>query len=327
MLDPLGCCMFWVRTLNIPKPRGFFYLSPIFCLKISYLLVSGWALANLNIKDFASRDEEEVAGYAQVMELVFASWSEITLTENHIKHLHRDLLKYSSKDQRHCGEYKTLDNHVEAFGPEGESLGVVFRTATPFDTPRLMEELVDWARSGLEKADLHPLVVVAIFVVVLLEIHPFQDGNGRLSRVMTTLLLLRAGYAYVSYSSLESVIEQSKEQYYLALRQTQVTIRSESPDWQPWLEYFLRSLMAQKDSLERKIRRERLILGNLPELSQQLLEICRERGRLTVAEASAATGRNRNTIKDHIKVLTEAGHLTRHGAGRGTWYSLGQQLF
>ncbi|MEQ9530279.1 MAG: Fic family protein [Haliea sp.] len=319
--------MFWVRTLNIPKPRGFFYLSPIFCLKISYLLVSGWALANLNIKDFASRDEEEVAGYAQVMELVFASWSEITLTENHIKHLHRDLLKYSSKDQRHCGEYKTLDNHVEAFGPEGESLGVVFRTATPFDTPRLMEELVDWARSGLEKADLHPLVVVAIFVVVLLEIHPFQDGNGRLSRVMTTLLLLRAGYAYVSYSSLESVIEQSKEQYYLALRQTQVTIRSESPDWQPWLEYFLRSLMAQKDSLERKIRRERLILGNLPELSQQLLEICRERGRLTVAEASAATGRNRNTIKDHIKVLTEAGHLTRHGAGRGTWYSLGQQLF
>ena len=126
------------------------------------------------------------------------------------------------------------------------------------------------------------------------------------------------------YSSLESVIEQSKEQYYLALRQTQVTIRSESPDWQPWLVYFLRSLMAQKDSLERKIRRERLILGNLPELSQQLLEICRERGRLTVAEASAATGRNRNTIKDHIKVLTEAGHLTRHGAGRGTWYSLGQ---
>ncbi|MCB1698463.1 MAG: Fic family protein, partial [Halioglobus sp.] len=270
------------------------------------------------------RDEEEVAGYAQVMELVFASWSEITLTENHIKHLHRDLLKYSSKDQRHCGEYKTLDNHVEAFGPEGESLGVVFRTATPFDTPRLMEELVDWARSSLEKADLHPLVVVAIFVVVFLEIHPFQDGNGRLSRVLTTLLLLRAGYAYVPYSSLESVIEQSKEQYYLALRQTQVTIRSDSPNWQPWLIFFLRSLAAQRDSLERKIRRERLILGNLPELSQQLLEICRERGRLTVAEASAATGSNRNTIKDHIKALTKAGHLTRHGAGRGTWYCLRQ---
>ena len=280
-------------------------------------------LANLNSKDFASRDEEEVAGYAEVMALVFASWSEIRLTENHIKHLHRELLKYSSKDQRHCGEYKTLDNQVEAFGPGGESLGVVFRTATPFDTPRLMEELVDWAGSSLEDAALHPLVVIAIFVVVFLEIHPFQDGNGRLSRILTTLLLLRAGYAYVPYSSLESIIEQSKEQYYLALRQTQVTLRGDSPDWQPWLIFFLRSLVAQKDSLERKLQRERLILGNLPELSQQLLEISRERGRLTVAAASAATGRNRNTIKDHIKALAEAGHLTRHGAGRGTWYSLG----
>ena len=125
-----------------------------------------------------------------------------------------------------------LDNHAEAFGPEGASLGVVLMTATPFDTPRLMAELVDWARSSLENADLHPLVVIAIFVVVFLEIHPFQDGNGRLSRVLTTLLLLRAGYAYIPYSSLESVIEQSKEQYYLALRQTQVTIRSDSRDWQ-----------------------------------------------------------------------------------------------
>ena len=159
--------------------------------------------------------------------------------------------------------------------------------------------------------------------MVFLEIHPFQDGNGRLSRILTTLLLLRSGYAYVPYSSLESIIEQSKEQYYLALRQTQVTVRSDNPDWQPWLIFFLRSLVAQKDRLERKIRQERLILGSLPQLSQQLLELCRERGRLTVAEAAAATGRNRNTIKDHIKALTEAGHLTRHGAGRGTWYSLG----
>jgi Fic family protein len=276
-------------------------------------------LGSLDVKSFASRDEEEVAEYAEVMELVFSNWSEITLNENHIRHLHRDLLKYSSKDQRHRGEYKTLDNHVEAFGPDGKSLGVVFRTATPFDTPRLMTELVDWARQSLQEGDLHSLVVIAIFIVVFLEIHPFQDGNGRLSRVLTTLLLLRAGYIYVPYSSLESVIEQSKEQYYLALRKTQVTIRTDAVDWQPWLLFFLRSLAVQAAKLEQKIQRERLILGSLPELSQQLLEHCRERGRLTVAEATAATGRNRNTIKDHIKVLTEAGHLTRHGAGRGTW--------
>jgi len=279
-------------------------------------------LANLDIRAFRSRDEEEVAGYADVMELVYASWSEISLTENHVKHLHRDLLKYSSKDQRHCGEYKTLDNHVEAFGPDGESLGVVFRTASPFDTPRLMTELVEWVSTSLVEGEIHPLVIIAIFIVVLLEIHPFQDGNGRLSRVLSTLMLLRAGYAYVPYSSLESVIEQGKEQYYLALRKTQITIRTDTPDWQPWLLFFLRSLVVQKDRLEKKIRQERLILGSLPELSQQLLELCRERGRLTVAEAATATGANRNTIKDHIKALNEAGHLARHGAGRGTWYSL-----
>ena len=279
-------------------------------------------LGNLDTSAFASRDEEEVAGYADVMETVFENWREISLTENHIKHLHRDLLKYSSKDQRHRGEYKTLDNHVEAFGPNGESLGVVFQTATPFDTPRLMADLVGWASRTLEQGELHPLVVIAVFIVVFLEIHPFQDGNGRLSRILTTGLLLRAGYSYVPYSSLESVIEQNKEAYYLALRQTQVTIRSEAPDWQPWLLFFLRSLGVQKERLERKIGRERLIFGNLPELSMQLLELCRERGRLTVAEAAKSTGGNRSTIKDHIKSLTEAGHLKRHGAGRGTWYSL-----
>ena len=279
-------------------------------------------LAGLEVKEFASRDEEEVAGYAEVMEMVFASWQEIGLSENHIKHLHSDLLKYSSSDARHRGEYKTLDNHVEAFGPDGESLGVVFQTATPFDTPRRMTELVDWTRANLESGDLHPLIVIAIFIVVFLEIHPFQDGNGRLSRTLTTLLLLRAGYTYVPYSSLESIVEHTKDQYYLALRQTQGTIRTDTPNWQPWLSFFLNSLIAQKATLEKRIERERLILGDLPKLSIQILELCREHGRVTVAEAATATGANRNTIKDHIKALTRAGHLKQHGAGRGTWYGL-----
>ena len=161
-----------------------------------------------------------------------------------------------------------------------------------------------------------------MFVVVFLAIHPFQDGNGRLSRILTTLLLLRADYAYVPFSSLESVIEQNKEGYYLALRQTQGTIRSDEPNWQPWVVYFLKALQSQKQKLEKKIERERLILGDLPELSVNILELARERGRITIAEAAKTTGSNRNTIKDHVKALTEAGHLTRHGAGRGTWYAL-----
>ena len=170
-------------------------------------------LSKIAVKALASRDEEEVAGYAAVMETIFASWQEIALTENHIRQLHRDLLQYAGKDDRHRGVYKTQNNHVEAFGADGKSLGVVFETALPFDTPRLMAELVAWTR-------------------------------------------------------------------------------------------------------------ERLVLGDLPELSVQILELCRERGRITVAEAEKLTGANRNTIKDHLKALARAGHIVQHGAGRGAWYGL-----
>lgn len=279
-------------------------------------------LSNIEVKAFATRDEQEVAGYAGVMELVFKSFDAIPLTENHIKQLHRDLLQYARKDERHRGEYKTLPNHVEAFGPDGKRIGVVFETATPFDTPRLMTALVSWTDKTLGRGDLHPLLVIAIFIVVFLAIHPFQDGNGRLSRVLTTLLLLRSGYAYVPYCSLESVVEQSKDAYYLALRQTQATIRTDKPDWQPWVVFFLRALKQQKDRLDKKLERERVFLGNLPELSVQILELCREHGRVTIGDIARVTGVSRNTIKVHVTTLTANRQLTRHGAGRGTWYSL-----
>ncbi|NNE82517.1 MAG: Fic family protein [Alphaproteobacteria bacterium] len=279
-------------------------------------------LSNIDIKSFATRDEQEVAGYAEVMEAVFKHWDVLELTENHIWQLHRDLLIHSAKDERHRGAYKTLPNNVEAFGPDGESLGIIFETATPFDTPRLMTELVGWARLNFENGELHPLLVVAIFVVVFLQIHPFQDGNGRLSRILTTLLLLRAGYTYVPYSSLESVVEATKDSYYIALRQTQETIRTETPNWQPWITYFLGTLRTQKNRLEKRIERERLILGDLPELSSQILELAREQGRVSTGDVVRATGRSRNTIKDHMKTLVSAGHLIRHGKARGTWYSL-----
>jgi Fic family protein len=279
-------------------------------------------LTGLNVKSFTSRDEEEVASYAEVMETIFAHWQEISLTENHIKQLHRDLLQYSSKDERHRGDYKTHANHVEAFSPDGESLGIVFETATPFDTPHLMADLIETTQDYLERGEVHPLIIIAIFIVVFLEIHPFQDGNGRLSRILTTLLLLHTGYAYVPYSSLENIIEQSKDAYYLALRKTQKTIRTAAPDWQAWVLFFLKSLRQQKSRLEKKIQREHQLFGDLPELSVQILELCRSRGRVTVANAVKATGANRNTIKDHIKALTHAGHLTRHGAGRGSWYGI-----
>jgi Fic family protein len=279
-------------------------------------------LANIRLGSFASRDEQEVAGYAEVMETIFNAYEAISLTENFICQLHRDLLIHSTKDERHRGSYKTLANHVEAFDEDGKSLGIVFETATPFDTPRRMAELVEWVAEQEKDKSFHPLLVIAVFVVVFLEIHPFHDGNGRLSRVLTTLLLLRTGYAYVPYSSLESVIEQSKDGYYLSLRRTQGTIRSAMPDWNPWLEFFLRALQRQKQHLEKKMERERIMLADMPELSALILELVREHGRVTVAEAAKVSGASRHTVKDHLKSLVAQGHLVLHGGGRGAWYGL-----
>jgi Fic family protein len=175
-------------------------------------------LDRLEVKQFSTRDEQEVASYAEVMELIFSAWSHISFTENHIKQIHRDLLIHSTKDEYHRGSYKTQENHVGAFNEEGQQIAIVFETASSFNTPRLMTELVDWYNHTRKEKLLHPLLAIAIFTVVFLEIHPFQDGNGRISRVLTTLLLLQAGYSYVPYSSLESIIEESKQGYYLALR-------------------------------------------------------------------------------------------------------------
>lgn len=279
-------------------------------------------LSNLEIKSFETRDEQEVAGYSLVMELIFQSWDKITLTENHIQQLHRDLLKFANKDEYHRGQYKKVNNSVAAFDEKGKQVGIVFETAAPFDTPHLMRELVDFVNGANQAKKLHPLLIVAIFVVVFLEIHPFQDGNGRLSRVLTTLLLLRFGYAYVPYSSLESVIEHGKEQYYLALRQTQGTIRTDEPNWQPWIRFFLKSLQQQMKRLERKIQKEKLMMESLPEISLKILDHIKQHGRVKIGEMAKLTGLNRNTLKEHFRSLTEKGHISLHGSGRGSWYSL-----
>ena len=280
-------------------------------------------LAKLEIQSFETRDEQEVAGYANVMELLFSSWESIPFNENHITQLHRDLLAHSTKDERHRGKYKTHSNTVAAFDAEGKQVAVVFETATPFDTPRLMQELVEWVRYMRSTESLHPLLIVAVFVVVFLEIHPFQDGNGRLSRVLTTLLLLQAGYAYVPYSSLESVIEQNKQAYYVALRQTQGTIRTEEPNWQSWITFFLSSLCSQIKNLEEKMANEHLLLATLPAIAVQLIDLARKQGRITLIHAVELTGANRNTIRANLKKLVAYGHLKQHGiTGRGVWYGL-----
>jgi len=279
-------------------------------------------LSGLQTRSFASRDEEEVAGYADPMEMIFSSYESIAATENHIKQLHGVLLKYSAKDRDHRGEYKKVTNHVEAFGPDGKSLGVVFETATPFETPEWMKDIVDWFNRSIEEETHHPLILIGIFIVVLLAIHPFKDGNGRLSRVLTMLLLLRAGYGYVPYSSMESVIEQNKESYYLALRRTQQTIRKQKQNWEAWLVFFLKTMAKQKDNLAAKVKQEQELRSSLPALSRQILELAKSRGEITVKEIEDSTGANRNTIKVHVKKLAEQHYLAQVGKGRGARYTI-----
>ncbi len=278
-------------------------------------------LGRLDIQAFATRDEQEVAGYAEVMQTVFQSWADIRLTENHVRPLHRDLLRHSNKDERHRGAYKTLRNDVGAFDETGRMIGVVFETATPFDTPRRMAELFAWLDQARGDVQWHPLLTTAVLVVVFLAIHPFQDGNGRLSRILTTLLLLQAGYTYVPYSSLESVIESSKEAYYLALRQTQGTLDSDTPDWQPWLLYFLRALQQQKRSLAGKVERERAAVA-LTDLATKILEYARAHGRVTTRDMVREHSASSNTLKSTFGRLVEKRLLARHGGGRSTWYAL-----
>jgi Fic family protein len=280
-------------------------------------------LSNLGQQSFTTRDEQEVAGYAEVMDSIFASWESIPFSENYIKQFHKMLLKHSPKDDRHRGEYKKFSNSVQAFDADGNSLGIVFETTSAFDTPRQMNELVNWTADRLIAPVIHPLLTIGVFVVTFLAIHPFQDGNGRLSRILTTLLLLKAGYGYVPYSSLESIIEESKEGYYLALRQTQGTLnQQQQPNWEPWLLFFLRVMQRQKNRLQTKLDTEKIMVSTLPLLSVRILELAKEHGRVTTQSIELATGENRSTIKSRLKQLTVDRLLIRYGNGRSTWYGL-----
>jgi Fic family protein len=278
-------------------------------------------LSNLDLGSFRTRDEQEVAGYAEATKVVFDSWHEIPLDENHIKQLHGTLLKFSQRDEHHRGEYKKTPNNVEAFDEHGRSVGVIFETATPFDTPRLMHELVGWTRQELKANKHHPLLVIAVFIVRFLAVHPFQDGNGRLARVLTNLLLLHSGYTYMPYSSLERVVEENREQYYRGLRSAQGTLDKDESHLMDWLRFFLLCLAQQKNSLAEKVKRERIMTA-LSAIDEQLLQLARQHGRLTLTVAQQLTKVNRNTLKLHLRQLVAAGRLKLLGRGRSSWYEV-----
>ncbi len=277
-------------------------------------------LSGLLPSSFRNRDEEEVAGYAEAMKLIHESHGEIDLTENNIKYLHKVLLKHSAKDQWDLGNYKTLPNHVAAFDESGRQIGIVFETTSPADTPREMERLVKDSRQELDQAEEHPLFVIADFTLRFLAIHPFQDGNGRLSRILTNLLLLRAGYDYVQYSSLERILEANKDRYYSSLRASQNALKATEGDTSVWTEFFLDMLRKQQELLRQKLERERLMTVR-SKLSASILRYAEEQGRVTVGGLAQALGASRNTVKIHLQKLVEENLLTLHGKGRGAFYT------
>jgi Fic family protein len=277
-------------------------------------------LEGLDVRSFRSRDEQEVAGYAKAMQLIHDSYDEIDLSENNIKYLHKVMMRFSEKDNWHLGEYKKHPNHVAAFDSQGNQIGIIFETATPLETPWLMELLIGATQERFQDEDIHPLLTIADFIVRFLAIHPFQDGNGRLSRILTNLLMLRSGYTFAAYSSHERIVEANKENYYLALREAQEKLKSLKEFSLTWLEFFLELLKKQKDELKTKIDREKKA-QRLPELSEKICALANDRGRISVALLSEEIKANRNTIKKHLQKLVSMGRLVKHGKGRGVYYS------
>lgn len=282
--------------------------------------------SHINQQSFTTRDQQEVAGYSDLLNAIFENYHDIPLTENYIKQLHKTLLKYSDKDERHRGEYKKDSNRVAAFDASGNEIGSIFETATPFDTPRLMEEIIKWTNSTLDDRYFHPLITIGVFVVHFLSIHPFTDGNGRLSRALTVMLMLKAGYDYMPYASMESIIEASKDAYYRALRGTQKTIWSDVVNYEPWLEFFIGSLVKQKRHLEAKI--QKLQTSGSDKLSATALAILNRfanKSEMTMPEIMADLDKNPETVRKAVQTLVKSGRLTKVGNTKGAVYKVNQQ--
>ena len=279
-------------------------------------------LKNIKKQSFRNRDEEEVVGYAELLDTIYENYMFIPFNENYIKQLHKILLRNVSKDIQHCGEYKKISNTVAAFDENGKTIGIIFDTASPFDTPGMMEQLIHWTNKSLEEKFFHPLIVIGIFIVHFLAIHPFQDGNGRLSRALTTLLLMKNGYTYVPYSSIESIIEASKNGYYSSLRSTQKNIWTDQVNYDSWLEFFLMSLYKQKIHLEQKINSIEFKTKNT-DLSQKaitVLELFEKNSKLTSSKISQETNFNIETVRKILQKLLKRGDIKKFGTTNTRFY-------
>ena len=276
-------------------------------------------MQGLVLQKFSNRDKQEVKGYYDLLKNTFESWQSLRLSESLIKHFHEELLKYTEKDILHRGEYKKKENKVMMVDPAGQPVGSLFETTPAYLTPKEMQELVEWARDAVKEKKIHPLLLVGNFVVEFLNIHPFEDGNGRLSRVLTNLLLLQTGYLFMPYVSHESLIEDHKVAYYNALRKSQKTFKSKREDVTFWLTFFLEMIYQQAQKAVEILSQEKLetILSQKQLLVWQLFQ--------DVAEVSAGvicqkTKIARPTVNQVLTKLLSLGKIEKIGLGRSTRY-------
>lgn len=276
-------------------------------------------MMGVKAQKFADRDSQEVKGYFELLQNVFESWKTIRLSENTIKHSHNELVKYVDKDQRHKGDYKKIENTVEMFDHNGKSLGVVFEPTKAYLTPKEMQELMEWTDKAFVEKKYHPLLIVGNSIVEFLKIHPFQDGNGRLSRILANLLLLKEGYLFVPYVSHEKLIENNKNEYYLALRRSQSSFGKKEEDVFPWLNYFLDIILNQSEiaiglleseDVEKLLSPKQLIIW-------QYIQEAKEAAPL---EISRATKIVKPTVVQALSRLMKLKKIERFGMGRGTRY-------
>lgn len=276
-------------------------------------------MRGIAVQKFADRDKQEVQGYFELLQIIFDTWEHIKFSENTVKHLHQELLKYVEKDQDHRGKYKNTDNKAEMIDELGKRIGVIFDTTPAYLTPKQMLELVEWTKYALEAKLSHPLIIVGNFLVEYLNIHPFKDGNGRLSRILTNLLLLQAGYSYMPYVSHEKLIEDQKTQYYLALRKSQRTFKKGAGDITPWLEFFLDIILAQSKEAISLMSGENIedILSNKQIAVWQYLQNADE---ATPKEIAKETKVAYATVRQTLSKLLDLKKIERVGMGRSSRY-------
>lgn len=276
-------------------------------------------MRGLTIQKFTDRDKQEVQGYFELLENVFEAWRHISFNEGAVKHFHKELLKYITKDERHRGEYKKKENVVKLVAADGRPITTIFETTPAYLTPKEMQELTEWTRDALEKRKHHPLLVIGNYLVEFLNIHPFEDGNGRLSRILANLLLLKGGYLYMPYVSHEKIIEDNKPEYYISLRKSQKTIKTKKEDISPWLEFFLTAFLKQS-----KMAIELLSQESIEKIltSKQLAvwQYLQKMGEATPGDISSATNIARPTVSQAIDKLLRLKKVERLGLGRSTRY-------